>query len=206
MNQMDVCSVCKAKVKTANMSKHLKKVHSEYSPTRVDKDPADQKKHKRVMYRCKQCHRLYGEAATSRHMKNAHLLSTHNISDHHKYFFEKVEMEVIRSTRNQTPTTSTDKQKQATLRKDSEAYKNIKGNKRHRLDLKVRCSICGNAINYKNAKSHYKKVHNWDLKASKRYAEEEPTILENKQSSNEWFNRFKIYNAGAYGLGKNRKH
>jgi hypothetical protein len=203
---MDKCPVCKASVKPENMNRHLNKVHPEWYPESEEKSPFNQKTHIRVMYRCKQCHRLYGEATTSRHMKEAHALSTRSISDHHKYFFERVELGVKNATRNKAPATSTDKKELATLRKDSEAFNSIKGRMWQKQVLTVRCSICESEINYRNASGHYRKVHNWDLKGSKKNAEEKPAVMEERQSSSEWFNRHKVFNAGAYGLGKNGRH
>jgi len=176
------------------------------------------------MYRCKQCHKLYGKAATAKHLKARHEFIPKNPENSHKYFFTETNIETKRPEAKKKRAESN--QSLLLLEQASLNYKDL--NRKARLKLRdlrqseqssyrilrkkafsesLYCGVCKVHIKRCNVPKHFKKMHNWNLSKSEKYPQAaSQTINEEAASPNEYFNRTKLLSGGGYGLGKSRKH
>jgi hypothetical protein len=233
------CPICSTEINSKNLDKHLRKAHGPHSPVEPSPEEIQSVSYNRVMYRCKQCKKLFGKSVAAKHLKDAHYFDTKNVENCHQYYFDETVRRVSRSStssesiRKGKPS-PIDKPAQANLKNLQQASDNLKlhyrlwhkqnqwhdqGKSRRewREDLDnslFHCEVCDRDVKFRNVDKHYKRVHQWDVKNRVRYkvhsrdgqTENNADLKEERSSPNDYFNRIQVVSAGAYGLGKNRKH
>jgi protein-arginine kinase activator protein McsA len=201
IDNIEICPACNCKVKSSNLKKHLKKTHLDYLLKQNLPKKSSTTKFTKLMYRCNQCKRTFGKAATAKHLREKHDFTPHFTDEIHTYYFTQIETEVTRvSTPNLHPKLKQSPTAQK-LAADSNNYRSITTKKNSKT---IHCSICKCDMNYKKTRNHFSRVHDWDIEKSKKL-ENEPDLKE-ETNPNDYFNAFRVFSAGAYGLGKNRKN
>lgn len=254
-SELEECPICHVALNKKNLSKHLKKVHSQGT---ASKTPGDLEKPFEVnsrndfikakekpgrgkvkardwavadydspncgkvkinkrYYKCWQCGKLLTKASTTTHLIKKHGFRPKDPTTAHFWYFDEVIKIQYRDKSAATPAKKTKKNKEIDWHQEVSDLSKAKLPSGQTATVK--CPVCEIPLNTKNVKKHFKKMHKELLQTQKQsYAvssakdkdvntkKKSVEIRPDHEYSEDVFDRAKVYNGGAYGLGKSRKH
>lgn len=185
------CPVCCATLLTKNLGRHMRKVHASSNTRNLSSEPGVAVSHERVLYRCKQCKKLFGKAVAAKHLKDRHGFESKDPENCHRYYFDE-------SVRSVAPLSSASQDRRTAGRQQVDATRKTSLKLLEQASEKVRrhrqrwhrdnnlrdqagskeewrgrlgkslfhCDICSKDIAFRNIDRHYKKAHQWNIKKS----------------------------------------
>jgi len=191
---------------------------SDWRPIDYDSHNWGKVKVNKKYYKCWQCGKLLTKASTANHLLKKHGVRPKDPDTAHFWYFD----EVIKVQYRDKPTVSPSakkprKKEEVDWKKEMDRLSMV--NQPNRKNTTVKCPVCAAALNARNVKKHFNKVHK-ELLREPQVAKQEITSEDRKVSpkkrsldvrpdyeySEDVFDRAKVYQGGAYGLGKSRKH
>jgi uncharacterized C2H2 Zn-finger protein len=169
-------------------------------------------------YKCWQCGKLLTKASTANHLLKIHGVKPKDPLTAHFWYFDEV-IKVQYRDKPALPKLG----KKVESRNEVDWQKEIVRMSKAKLPdgspAMIMCPACEVILSSKNVKKHFNKVHKELLKAPQRFKQEsapdDSKVSAKRKSlevrpeyeySEDVFDRAKVYQGGAYGLGKSRKH
>lgn len=169
-------------------------------------------------YKCWQCGKLLTKASTANHLLKKHGVRPKDPDTAYFWYFDEVIKVQYRDKPAVSPSATKPKKKEE-VDWQQEIFRLSKFNQSNRKNTTVTCPVCNASLNARNVKKHFNKVHKELLKMKKppnsASSYEDKSVSVKKKTldvrpdfeySEDVFDRAKVYQGGAYGLGKSRKH
>lgn len=169
-------------------------------------------------YKCWQCGKLLTKASTANHLLKKHGVRPKDPDTAHFWYFDEVIKVQYRDKPAVSPSAKKPRKKPA-VDWQKEVDRLSMFNQPNRKSTTVTCSVCSTSLKATNVKKHFNKVHKELLQAQQRLKKESAPddskvsakrksleIRPEYEYSEDLFDRAKVYQGGAYGLGKSRKH
>lgn len=169
-------------------------------------------------YKCWQCGKLLTKASTANHLIKIHGIKPKDPLTAHFWYFDEVIKVQYRDKSAASPSTKKRKSKNE-VDWQKEIAKLSKSKLPDGSSASIKCPVCETSLRAKNVKKHFKKVHRELFQTQKptnsvSSAEDQSVSAKKKildirpdyEYSEDVFDRAKVYQGGAYGLGKSRKH
>lgn len=186
----------------------------------IDHDSHDLGKVKvnKKYYKCWQCGKLLTKASTANHLLKKHGVRPKDPDTAHFWYFDEVIKVQYRDKPAVSPSSKKPKEKEEVdWRKEIDRLSLV--NQPNRKNTTVKCPVCAISLKATNVNKHFNKVHKELLKAPQRSKQESDPddskvsakrksleVRPDYEYSEDVFDRAKVYQGGAYGLGKSRKH
>lgn len=169
-------------------------------------------------YKCWQCGKLLTKASTANHLLKKHGVRQKDPDTAHFWYFDEVIKVQYRDKPAVSPSAKKPrKKKEVDWREEIDRLSMF--NQPNRKTTTVTCPVCSTSLKATNVNKHFSKVHKELLQSPRRGKQEsEPDdskvsakrknleIRPEYEYSEDVFDRAKVYQGGAYGLGKSRKH
>ena len=169
-------------------------------------------------YKCWQCGKLLTKASTANHLLKVHGVKPKDPLTAHFWYFDEV-IKVQYRDKPTNPQSSKKKEERTDVDWHSEIIRMSKDKLPDGSPAMIVCPACEVIVSSKNVKKHFSKVHKELLKTPQRPKQENASdnlavnakkrsleIRPDYEYSEDVFDRAKVYQGGAYGLGKSRKH
>lgn len=191
---------------------------NDWRPIDHDSDNWGKVKVNKKYYKCWQCGKLLTKASTANHLLKKHGVRPKDPDTAHFWYFDEVIKVQYRDKPAVSPSAKKPrKKKEVDWRKEIDRLSMF--NQPNRKTTTVTCPVCTTSLKATNVKKHFSKVHKELLQAPRRVKQESETddskvgakrknleIRPEYEHSEDVFDRDKVYQGGAYGLGKSRKH
>nr|WP_156889267.1 hypothetical protein [Halomonas sp. 1513] len=169
-------------------------------------------------YKCWQCGKLLTKASTANHLLKKHGIRPKDPDSAHFWYYDEVIKVQYREKPAVSPLAKKPRKKpEVDWRKEVDRLSMF--NQPNRKTKTVTCPVCSATLKATNVKKHFNKVHMELLQVHGRLKQESASVdssvsakkknIEIKpeyEYSEDVFDRAKVYQGGAYGLGKSRKH
>lgn len=189
-----------------------------WKPGDLGLDKEEKVKVNKKFYRCWQCGKLLTKASTANHLLKKHGVRPKDPDTAHFWYFDEVIKVQYRDKPAVSPSAKKPRKKpEVDWRKEVERLSMF--NQQNRKTKTVTCPVCSASLKATNVKKHFNKVHKELLRepqvAKQAITSEDRKVSPKKRSldvrpdyeySEYVFDRAKVYQGGAYGLGASRKH